>query len=125
MLNMKRPTFGQEIKRLRLQADVTLRKLAEELEISAAHLSDIEHDRRRPSKDLLERMVARLKHVGATLEGLDRLDTRIDRETQSWVAETPGVGEMLRQMRTSGEDPLEILHLLRQKGKGWRKKEGG
>jgi transcriptional regulator with XRE-family HTH domain len=121
--NMKK-TLGSEIKRLRLQADFTLRKLADDLGISAAHLSDIEHDRRRPSSELIDRLVAKLRHAGATRETLERLDPRIDADTQSWVAETPSVGELLRHMRSTGEDPLDLLRMLREKAKDRDKKEG-
>jgi transcriptional regulator with XRE-family HTH domain len=94
---------------------LTLRRFAELVEISAPHQSDIEHNRRRPSQEVLRRMVTQLRrHVEVNLESLEKLDTRIDRETQEWVAETPGVGEMLREVRKQGLNPLDVLRRLEE-----------
>lgn len=116
---MPQKTLGGEIRRLRTVADKTLRGFAAELDISAAHLSDIEHDRRRPSVDLLERIVTRLAGVGAVLAELRALGTSIDPETREWVSSTQNVGEMLRQLRDSGISPQQIIdHIEREKRKG-------
>ena len=102
--------LGQEIRRLRLQAGITLRGLAAKVQVSAAHLSDIEHNRRRPSEKLLRSIANELRDVGATFESFDRLGTGIDPETRDWVASTPGVRKLLRAVRESGSQPQEILH---------------
>ncbi len=47
MLSMKTNDLGREIRRLRLEAGLALRGLGSALEVSAARLSDIEHNRRR------------------------------------------------------------------------------
>jgi transcriptional regulator with XRE-family HTH domain len=114
-------TLGEEIRRRRLEAGITLRKFAVKVGISAAHLSDVEHDRRRPSEDVLKRIAAELKR--GTYEALDLLMPRLEPEMQEWVAETPEVRQMLRAVRESGRDPREVLReiqlmLKRQKGKG-------
>ncbi len=116
-------TLGGEIKRLRIEADIPLRRFAERIGISAAHQSDIEHDRRRPSPDLLRRIVAALAHVGATYENLDRLDTRLDPDIQEWASDTPGVRQILRVVRDSGQDPRDILRDIEQLVKGDKPKE--
>ena len=91
-------TLGEEIGRLRAKAGYTLRKFATDyLKVSAAHLSDIEHNRRRPSKDLLETIVTNLKHVGATYESLDRLNSRLEPEIQRWVYDQPAARQLLRR----------------------------
>lgn len=112
---MEEPFLGQEIRRLRLQAGFTLRGLAAQLQISAAHLSDIEHNRRRPSVKLLRSIVQELRAFGATFEALDHLRTGIDSETREWAASTPGVGELLRAVKESGSHPHEILRFLEQR----------
>ena len=114
-------TLGEEIRRRRLEAGITLRKFAVKVGISAAHLSDVEHDRRRPSEEVLKRIAAELKR--GTYEALDLLMPRLEPEMQEWVAETPEVRQMLRAVRESGRDPREVLRdiqqmLKRQKGKG-------
>ena len=110
-------TLGQEILRLRTLAGITLRAFAEKIGVSAAYVSDIEHDRRRPSEEVLRRIAKELRHVGATFEGLDQLNTRLDRDIQKWVATTPAVRQMLRQVKQSGRDPKDILRQLQDDAK--------
>ncbi|HXB53790.1 MAG TPA: helix-turn-helix transcriptional regulator [Vicinamibacteria bacterium] len=117
----ERATLGNEIRRFRLKSGITLRKFALKAGISAAHLSDIEHDRRHPSAEALARIAAALKHVGVTYQALDRLLPRLEPEIQEWVAETPEVRHMLRAVRESRRNPREVLRdieemLKRQKG---------
>ena len=109
---MRPSRLGQEIRQLRLEAGLTLRGLAATLRISAAHLSDIEHNRRRPSEKLLRMISHELRTVGATFESLEELVTGIDPETREWVASTPGVRKLLRAVRESGREPNEILRSL-------------
>jgi transcriptional regulator with XRE-family HTH domain len=111
---MQAPFLGQEIRRLRLQADMTLRGLAADLGISAAHLSDIEHNRRRPSQKLLRGIARKLRCVGATFDALDHLRTGIDPETREWAGSTPGVRKLLRAVKDSGSHPHEILRFLEE-----------
>ena len=104
--------LGQEIRKLRLQAGVTLRGLAARLQVSPAHLSDLEHNRRRPSEKLLRRIAHELRHVGATFETLEELLTGIDPETRDWAASTPGARALFRELLESGRDPREIRRAL-------------
>ena len=106
-------TLGAEIRRLRTKANVTLRDFAKRIDVSAPHLSDIENDRRRPSKALLERIVEHLGSVGATLVDLDKLDTRLDPETQAWATETPTAKMMLRVAREGEESNRPIKDMLK------------
>jgi len=107
-------TLGQEILRLRTKSGTTLRKFAEKVGISAAYLSDIEHDRRRPSPEVMKKIVNELRHVGATDEGLDQLNTRLDPEIQRWVARTPEIRQMLRKIHSSHRNPKEILQKIEE-----------
>lgn len=100
--------------RLRMLAGITLRRFAESIGVSAAYVSDIEHDRRRPSDDVLSRMVKELKHVGATHEGFDLLNTRIDPDLQKWIANTPAVRQMLREVKQSGRNPMDVIRALQE-----------
>jgi len=111
-----------EIQRLRMKAEITLRKFAAQLGVSAAHLSDIERDKRRPSKELLERIAQKLKSVGASYEALDRLTTRLEQDLQRWMSETPAARQLLRQVYES-KDPREMLRELEKqvKDKGEKK----
>jgi transcriptional regulator with XRE-family HTH domain len=93
MADMSPPYLGGEIRRLRLEAAYTLRGLAAGLEVSAAHMSDIEHNRRRPSEKLLHQIADKLRKSGspgdparhrearrakAEEEGESRLRNRLD-----------------------------------------------
>lgn len=124
---MRTTPLGEEIRRLRLKAGLTLRGLARQVSVSAAHLSDIEHDRRRPSDALLRKIVRELKGAGATFEALDHLVTGIDSETREWVASTPGVRKLLRRVRESGAPLAEILPVLEKAvaRKAVKKSRGG
>ena len=109
---MTTPRLGAEVRRLRLEAGQTLRGLAGRLQVSAAHLSDIEHDRRRPSEKLLRAIARELGGVGATFGSLEELVTGIDPEMRDWLAATPGVRKLLRQIMQSDRPPTEMLPAL-------------
>jgi transcriptional regulator with XRE-family HTH domain len=109
---MKTSDLGQEIRRLRKEAGITLRGLATTLEVSAAHLSDIERNRRRPSDDLLRKIAHALRRVGATFDSLEHLATGLDPDTREWAASTPGVRKLLRTLKQSGQHPLDLLPAL-------------
>ena len=116
-------TLGTEIRRLRQEADYTLRHFAGKiLEISPAHQSDIEHGRRLPSDDLLRKIVDRLAHVGASLEELKKLDARIDPDLGEWIARTPEASQMLREVRDAKKSPKEVLNELKKLLESDRKK---
>ncbi len=105
-------TLGTEIRRMRTEAGLTLREFARNLNISAAYLSDIEHDRRRPPTELLRQIVGLLHGDSETYKHLEQLDTRLDPALKVWANATPGVREMLRTIRDSGQDPREIIRRL-------------
>lgn len=114
VLDLRTPCLGEEIRRLRLQAGYTLRGLAADLDVSAAHISDIEHNRRRPSEKLLRRIAEKLRKTGATYESLERLLSGIDSETREWAASTPGARALLRRLLEAEMDPQEV-HLALEK----------
>ncbi len=105
-------TLGSEIRRLRTASGTSLRGMARIIRVSAPHLSDIELDRRRPSKPLLEKIVAELAPAGATHAGIDRLDARFERDLQEWVAATPEVRVLLRTVKESGRPMAEVIKAL-------------
>lgn len=109
------PTYlGEEIRRLRLQAGYTLRGLAAVLGVSAAHMSDIEHDRRRPSEKLLRKIADKLRKTGATYDSLESLLSGIDAKTREWAASTPGARTLLRRLQEADVDPQEIRRTLEE-----------
>jgi len=125
---MNGPHLGEEIRRLRLEAKFTLRGFAANLGVSAAHLSDIEHNRRRPSEGLLRKIAEKLRKVGATYDSLEQLISGIDMKTREWAAETPGARALLRRLLETDRHPQEIHRalekLLGPKRKGKTRKAG-
>lgn len=119
--------LSEEIRALRLEAGFTLREFGRRTNISAAHLSDIEHGRRLPSDEYLERIAKVLQRVGGSYEHFKSLDARLDPELSEWVSENPEMGQMLREAKSSGRDPKEILDRLREslQEDERRKKKGG
>jgi transcriptional regulator with XRE-family HTH domain len=95
-----------------MRAGRPLRAFARDLGISAGFLADIERDRRQPTTELLKRIAAELRSVGADFKRLDRLNPRMEPELHKWVAETPEVRQMLRKVHNSHLDPREVLDEL-------------
>lgn len=108
-------TLGSEIRRLRLEAEFTLRGFAKMLGHTAAHQSDIEHGRRMPSEDVLRRTVDALAHVGANYDKLKELDTRLGRDLEEWIQEHPDARAMLREMKASGRSAKRFLKEWRER----------
>jgi transcriptional regulator with XRE-family HTH domain len=117
MRNMspKNTTLGREIRRLRTLSGTSLRGFAQGIGVSAPHLSDIERDRRRPSRELLKTIARALSDVGATHAALDRLDARFESDLLEWTSETPEVRILLRKIKESGRPIAEILKLLEKR----------
>ena len=105
-------TLGREIRRLRTLSGTSLRGFAQSIGVSAPHLSDVERDRRRPSKELLKSIARGLQSVGATHASLDRLDARFESDLQAWASETPEVRILLRKIKESGRPVSEVLKRL-------------
>jgi len=106
-------TLGDEIRRLRLKAEITLRAFAKELGHSAPFQSDIEHNRRMPSDETLRKMAKLLAHVGASYDRFRELDTRLGSELEQWVQKTPEARALLRETKASGRH-REVLEHLRE-----------
>lgn len=65
--------FGQKLRELRENSDISLRELAKKLEVSAPFLSDVEWGRRHPSEKVLS-AIAKLFKV--SVDELKRHDSR-------------------------------------------------
>ena len=67
-------TLGEFIRKKRDEADISLRELARQIEITPPFLSDIELGRRNPSEDVLAKIADYFK---LPIEELKKLDTRV------------------------------------------------
>lgn len=116
-------SLGKTIRRLRLDADYTLRGFAELAGISAAYQSDIEHNRRVPTEAVLRQIAKILSgRVQVTYESLRNLSTRIEDDLQHLVQNTPEVSQLLREVKQSGRPASEVLRELQELLK--RQREG-
>lgn len=106
-------TFGDKIRTLRNQLDLSLREVASKIGVSAAFLSDVELGRRFPSDD---KLVLLAKELGVDSEELQRYDFRDEAESiKKMMFNDPVAGVAFRtiagQMR-GGMKPEEILKRL-------------
>jgi transcriptional regulator with XRE-family HTH domain len=109
---MSTTTLSLEIRRLRERSGYSLRGLGSRLHVSASHLSDIEHDRRRPSEKLLKGLAYELRETGTTFAALEAQLTGIDAKTVEWAAITPGVRPLFRRLQESGLLPPDLLRVV-------------
>lgn len=109
----QQPSLGGRIRKLRLKVGISLRELARRVKVSAAHLSDVENDRRTPSDDLLRRITEELSGVGAEYEELRLLKPVIERDLEKWYETDPAARALLREARDSPFSARELLARLR------------
>lgn len=89
-------TLGQLIRELRDKQDVSLREFAKKIEVTPAHLSDVELGRRFPSPELLKRIATALK---VSVEELQKHDSRPPVEEIRRLSEAnPALGFAFRKL---------------------------
>ena len=115
--------LGRTIRKLRLKAEITLRELSRRVKVSAAHMSDVEKERRMPSDDLLRRIAEELAHVGAQYEEMRLLKPRIEDDVERWYAEDPEVRVLFREAKDSGLSAREMLAGLRRAAERGKRSE--
>lgn len=104
-------TLGERLRELRGEGDLSLRELGRRLDVSAAHLSDIELGRRYPSDELLEKLA---RALGTSSEALRAYDTRPPvEELKRMAADNPAFGLALRKA-VDRMSPEELTKLMEQ-----------
>lgn len=88
-------TLGQKVRELRDEKDFSLREFAKKIDITAAHLSDIELGRRFPSRDVLKKIASMLK---TPLAELEQYDPRPSVEDFKRLNSDPTYGFALRKL---------------------------
>jgi transcriptional regulator with XRE-family HTH domain len=103
-------TFGERIRELRDEKDISLRELSKKLDVSAAFLSDVELGRRYPSEKVLARITEAL---GVSVEDLKSYDTRAPIEDlKRLTSANPRYGFALRKVvdqQISAEDLIKFI----------------
>lgn len=106
--------FGERIRELRQEKDLSLREFAKRLGgLSAAFLSDVELGRRHPSGKVLADMA---RVLGTTVEDLRRYDTRPPMEDIKRLAMTnPAFGLAFRKLVDKNVSPQDLIELADRK----------
>lgn len=119
----KNLTFGEYIAKRRNSLGITLRGMADRLEITAVYLSDIEKGRRNPpEKLLLDKMAVELKITGPEKDKLYDLAGRGRKEVApdlpDYIMESEIVRAALRTAKdvATEDDWKQFIHKLQEKG---------
>ncbi len=107
--------LGAKLRALRADRGVTLKQMAEALEVSSAYLSALEHGRRgKPTWFLLQRMIAYFNVIWDEAEELQRLaelsDPRITIDTAGLAPEATELTNRLAQ-NIEKLDAEDLMHL--------------
>lgn len=117
-------TFGQQLRRLRLNAGLGLRELARQIGRSPGYLSDVELDNvPPPSEDVIVRIARTLQVDQNQLLAAAR---KMDPDLADYVARQPQVADFLRLARDQqfdGEDWDRLVQLARISRLGTKKEE--
>lgn len=111
--------FGKEIQKLRVEANQTLREVAEALAIKISFLSDVEHGRKKPFKpSLLNKFV---EHFNCDPKPLEKLAAKGRNSIEIELDDkNPVVSRLAFALARGGIDPIkaqEMLDLLEGEGK--------
>lgn len=100
-------TMGDAIRFVREARGLSLRELARRIHVSAPFLSDVEHNRR--STDKLAELAIVLE---IPVSELERFDSRMPPDLRVWIASSPGMPSVLREIRDAGLDAYRIRAAL-------------
>ena len=95
-------TFGNTLRRLRLEAGVGLRELARRIDKSAGYMSDVEQDNVPPPSEEIILTIAGV--LLADRNELLRAARRMDPELSRYVAEEGRAADFLRMAKEKGFD---------------------
>ncbi len=95
---MTQETLGNKIRRERKKRTLSLRKLAEKLEIAPAYLVDIEKDRRIPSQDITQK-IADLLDI--PIADLQQFGSDVPKPVKEWLAGNPIISKILSLIQKS------------------------
>src|SRR3712207_2861607 len=96
------PTLGKRVRSARLAIGMSLRDFARTMGVSAAYLSDVEHDRRTLSPD---RIAQAARVLGIQADTL-RFCRGYQRDVEEWLRERPDLVQLLRVARATGAPVL-------------------
>ncbi len=95
-------SFGERLRKLRLEAGLGLRELAAAVQISPGYLSDIEQGNVGPPKTQVILSIARALRIDKRI--LLSSAGKLDPDLTSYITEKPGAADFLRMARDKGFD---------------------
>lgn len=114
-------SFGEELKRLRLDKDLSLRQLASKIikedgkPISPSYLNDIEKNNRIPSAVIVEKLARALEYDSDKLLALAQ---KIPPDAEKILKEDPAWGVLLRKAKEAGFTDLKAVErMIEEKAK--------
>jgi len=102
--------LGELIRRQRQARSWSLRRLGEEIGVTAVDVADIEANRRQPSQELKQRIASVLSIAADDLEAADR---HFSSDLREWVEKRPHLISALRSLKASPEADMLIQRLAR------------
>jgi transcriptional regulator with XRE-family HTH domain len=108
--------FGERMRKLRLERGVTLKEMAEEIGVSSAYLSALEHGKRgRPGWHLLQRIISYFNIIWDDAEDVVKLarisHPRVVIDTSGLEPEATELANRLAD-DISGLDPKDLAEML-------------
>jgi|ERR1700679_576376 len=106
-------TFGEYIRKLRDERDLSLREFARQLDCSAPFISDVELGRRYPSEAILKQIA---KLLGTTVEGLRQYDQRPPptEDIKKLISTDPAYALAFRQILENRVPAQDLLKLAKR-----------
>jgi transcriptional regulator with XRE-family HTH domain len=108
MAATKSKTLGERIREARVAHGFKLRPFAKKLEISPTHLSDVEHDRRVPSEELLGEIA---RELDLDFDTLMNLAGRLGEKAEQYAQAEPAAAALFRKLsdKKAGKTILKQL----------------
>lgn len=109
---MSTPTsLGDEIRAARVDKGLGLRELARLIDKAPSYVSDIEHNRRVPSEEVLTEIC---KHLDLDLDRALSLAGRLGDDADLYLRQEPAAGVLLRRAQAGGLGESDLQKLIKQ-----------
>ena len=110
---MNNLSFGEKIRQLRDQLNLSLREVAAKIGVSAAFLSDVELGKRFPSEDTLSLLATELQTTAEELKTFDFRDEAASIRKMMFADPAAGMAfRTIAEKMKSGLTPAEIIRML-------------
>ena len=117
---MPEQTFGEWLRDIRTKQNVSLRSVAQQIDISAPYLSDVETDRRIPSEEVIEKLSELL---GVSAEEIAVRSGRIGKQAEKYIKRNPEMVRLIRHFASENISPEMLTTITRRYYGGFNKPE--